>query len=68
MPNWQTKVSKASHSTQDHPRTRSPLGGLADDDAHAELPDVPDHERKPRKNEVGFILTYASVLSYANIP
>ena len=55
--NWQTKVLilKVSHSTQDHQHARSPLGGLSDDDAHAELvSDIPDLKHKSHKNEVGF--------------
>jgi hypothetical protein len=57
LPAQQTKVSnlKVSHSTQDHQHARSPLGGLSDDDAHAELvSDIPDLKHKSHKNEVGF--------------
>ena len=59
VPNWQTKVSKASHATtRDRQPARSPLGGLVDNDAHAERPDIADdaadHKHKSRKNEVGF--------------
>lgn len=43
-----------SQATKDYQRARSPLGGLADDDAHAERPIGRDHERESRKNEVGF--------------
>lgn len=67
VPNWQTKVSKASasHSTQDHKHAESPLGGLVDDDAYAEQSHIPDHKLKSRKNDVGFILT-SNVVSHTD--
>ena len=43
VPNWDTKILKASlHSTQDR-EPRNPLRGLADDDAYAERPDIQSH-------------------------
>ena len=37
---WKKKVSKITGDIQTHQRASSPLGGLADDDAHAERPDT----------------------------
>lgn len=57
-PGWQTKRSKASlpsRSALEFERASSPLGGLADDDAHAEQPSTTSVEHKTRKNEVHFL-------------
>jgi hypothetical protein len=37
---WKKKVSKFTGDIQTHQRASSPLGGLSDDDAHAERPDT----------------------------
>ena len=37
---WKKKVTKTTGDTKAHQRASYPLGGLADDDAHAERPET----------------------------
>lgn len=59
VPDWRAKSSKTkvSHSTLEFERFSSPLGGLVDDDAHAnfEQPSAISMEHKSRKNEVRYL-------------
>jgi hypothetical protein len=54
VPGWKDRIPKTKGDTQNRQRASSPLGGLSDDDAHAERPDNIGigNRYKTQKNEV----------------
>ena len=51
VPDWKTKRTKAYSPSPEPKHASSPLGGLADEDAHAERPRATSVEHKTRQNE-----------------